>query len=197
MQNPRISCLTFRAWPDSVPGRGLPDAPDLAPAPYFVPGQISPLARSPLCQTSRLSTFRAWPDLRHISGHISYPIFRAWPYFVSGHISCLEQDEGPHHGRDVDRLPVPVQYQRGMFQHVTGHRRLRQVCSEGVRRGLNPSPRAPRTRVLPLHHGHHRMETVVESTGSRRSGRGGSRTRKAHRSPALQAGPVTGRVALP
>ena len=74
------------------------------------------------------------------------------------------------------------------------HRRLRRGRGEGVRRGLNPSPRAPRARVLPLHHGHHR--SVVESTGSRRSGRGGSRTRKAHRSPALQAGPVSDRVAF-
>jgi hypothetical protein len=37
------------------------------------------------------------------------------------------------------------------------------------------------------------MSIVVE----RRSGRGGSRTRKAVRSPAFQAGPVTDRVALP
>ncbi len=33
--------------------------------------------------------------------------------------------------------------------------------------------------------------------GGARSGRGGSRTRKAFRSPAFQAGPVTDRVALP
>ena len=47
------------------------------------------------------------------------------------------------------------------------------------------------------------IERVVESSGSRRSGRGGSRTRKAPGTarrvvaPALQAGPVSGRVALP
>jgi hypothetical protein len=40
------------------------------------------------------------------------------------------------------------------------------------------TPRTPSTRLV-------------------RGGRGGSRTRKAHRSPALQAGPVSNRVALP
>ena len=44
--------------------------------------------------------------------------------------------------------------------------------------GLEPAPSASQAGMLPLHHRH--------------SGRGGSRTRKAHRSPAFQAGPVAG-----
>lgn len=41
---------------------------------------------------------------------------------------------------------------------------------------FEPAPFASQADMLTLHHGH--------------SGRGGSRTRKAHRSPAFQAGPV-------
>jgi hypothetical protein len=48
--------------------------------------------------------------------------------------------------------------------------------------------------VLPLHHEHHQSRPAFESG---RSGRGGSRTRKAERSPAFQTGPVANRVALP
>ena len=53
-----------------------------------------------------------------------------------------------------------------------------------------------RTRRLELHglacsrYTTDTIGSVAGSTGPRRSGRGGSRTRKAHRSPALQAGPV-------
>ena len=82
-----------------------------------------------------------------------------------------EHDESPHHGRDVDRLPVPVQDQCGKLQYVAGHRRLRQGRSEGVRRGLNPSPRAPQTRVLPLHHGHHRKGGRIHRLAPERKGR--------------------------
>ena len=83
-----------------------------------------------------------------------------------------EHDESSHHGRDVDRLPVPVQDQCRELQHVPGHHRLRQGCSEGVRRGLNPSPRAPRTRVLPLHHGHHRKGGRIHRLAPERKSEG-------------------------
>jgi hypothetical protein len=68
-----------------------------------------------------------------------------------------EHDERSQHGCDMDWLPVPVQDQRGKLEHVAGHHCLhRQGNTEGVRRELNPSLRAPQARVLPLHHGHHR-----------------------------------------
>ena len=47
-----------------------------------------------------------------------------------------------------------------------------QGCKEGVRRGLNPSPRAPRTRVLPLHHGHHRKRGRIHRLRAEAEGAG-------------------------
>ena len=60
--------------------------------------------------------------------------------------------------------------------------------SEGIRRELNPAPRDSHSRMLPLHHEHHQQAAPRLARGG--GGRGGSRTRKAHRSSALQAGPV-------
>ena len=59
----------------------------------------------------------------------------------------------------------------GIAAWLVIHRRLRQGCGEGVRRGLNPSPRAPRARVLPLHHGHHRKGGRIHRLAPERKGR--------------------------
>ncbi len=45
----------------------------------------------------------------------------------------------------------------------------------GCPTGVEPAPRDPQSRVLPLHHGHH----LASRTSSSGSGRGGGRTRKA------------------
>jgi hypothetical protein len=67
--------------------------------------------------------------------------------------------------------PARVQEQPREPEHVTDHHRLRHGRGEGVRRGLNPSPRAPRTRVLPLHHGHHRERGPDHRPAPQRKGR--------------------------
>src|SRR5918993_4203168 len=67
---------------------------------------------------------------------------------------------------------------------------------EGVRRGLNPSPRAPRARVLPLHHGHHRRVGESSHPPARAGAEGaGVGTARDIARPPPPRGPLADRVA--